>query len=321
MKKSLIDVPVALIFFNRPEPLEKVFEQIKLAKPSKLYLIQDGARKSNSKDEINMEKCRNIVSDIDWECEVYRNYAKENLSTGMRIYSGISWAFENEDRLVILEDDCVPSQSFFIFCEELLEKYKNDERINMISGMNHLGAHECDTSYFFSERGAIWGWATWKRVWELVDYEMSFVEDENIATLLNKTIVPKYIAKTLKKRGKSTLEKLQRGEKLTAWSYQFRMVRHLYNQLVIVPQMNMISNIGLTNDSVHASNSLRKMSKGIQRVFYMRANEIDFPLIHPKYFIADRWYDKQVDNILGEKPYIKTFRKIEGILRKLFFRE
>lgn len=311
-KKCNIDVPVALFFFTRPEPLEKVFEQIRIARPSKLFLIQDGPRKNNLSDIQKVQECRNVVSDVDWECEIYTNYSDVNLGTGMRIFSGISWAFEHVDRLIILEDDCVPSNSFFGFCEDLLERYLNDERINMISGMNHLGTHNCGNSYFYSKLGSIWGWATWKRVWDMVEYNMEFLDDETSMKLFKKACYPLTTAKSLISRGMDRKNSLKNGEKLTAWSYQFRMVRHLYSQLVIVPSKNLISNIGITGDSVHAKESINKMPKGIRRVFFMGTYELEFPLKNPKYMIEDVYYDNKVRRIMGsDSMLIKIYRKME----------
>ena len=120
---------VTLIFFNRPNTLEKVFEKVKQAKPPKLFLIQDGAREGNSEDLHRIKKCRSIVENIDWECEVYKNYSDTNLGCGVRPQSGITWVLSQVESTIILEDDCVPDMTFFPYCDEMLEKYKDDERI------------------------------------------------------------------------------------------------------------------------------------------------------------------------------------------------
>ena len=151
MYKSNIDVPVLLIFFNRPETFSKVFEQVKKARPSKLFLYQDGARLNRPADKENVAKCRAIAEEIDWECDVHRLYQEENKGCDPSEFIAIKWAFSMVDACIVLEDDDVPSQSFFPFCKELLEKYKNDERINMICGMNINGITENVTSdYLFS---------------------------------------------------------------------------------------------------------------------------------------------------------------------------
>jgi hypothetical protein len=132
------NIGVALIFFNRPLPLRTVFDELKKSKPKILFLIQDGARENNLLDIENISKCRKIVEEVDWEFEVYKNYSEMNLSCDNRIFTGLTWAFTFVDKLVVLEDDCVPSLSFLPFCEELLILYENDKRIHMISGTNYI---------------------------------------------------------------------------------------------------------------------------------------------------------------------------------------
>ena len=122
---------VAIIFFNRPNTLKRVFEAVCKAKPKNLFLVQDGSR--GEEDEEKIKKCREIVEKIDWDCNVYKNYSDVNLGCGKRPQTGISWVFEHVERAIILEDDCVPQNSFFHFCDELLEKYADDKRVLMIS--------------------------------------------------------------------------------------------------------------------------------------------------------------------------------------------
>ena len=177
MKPYLIDVPVAMLFFNRPDTLEKVFAAVKEARPRQLFLIQDGAR-AGKNDEKKIIKCREIVSDIDWDCEVIQDFSDVNLGCGKRMYTGVTNAFKHVDRLIIIEDDIVVSPDFFTFCAELLEKYKDDTRIHRISGMCHMGEYtKSPYSYAFSNISSCWGWATWKRSWDDMDYEMSFLDD------------------------------------------------------------------------------------------------------------------------------------------------
>ena len=120
----MCETAVLLIFFNRPDCLAETFEQIRKAQPKKLYLAQDGPRANNDADAAGIASCRKIVGNIDWECEVHYNYSTENFGCGLGPYKAIEWAFQGEERLIVLEDDCVASQSFFRFCDEMLEKYK-----------------------------------------------------------------------------------------------------------------------------------------------------------------------------------------------------
>ena len=313
-----IDVPVALIFFNRPEPLKQVFDAIRKAKPTKLFLIQDGARESRPNDEINIEKCKDIVANIDWECEVHRNYSEVNLGCGMRIYSGISWCFEHVDRLCIIEDDCKPTLDYFIFCAELLEMYKDDQRVDMISGMNNLETYDITPySYIFARTGSIWGWATWKRVWDTIDYDLSFMEETDAIRLIQNLIQPRRLANDLIKIGWKKYESLKSGDKLTSWSCERGINAYLHHGLTIVPHKNLITNIGLTEDSVHAVNSIKKIPKAIQKLFFMETFNLDFPLKHPKYIIQDVDFDRKINKMMNPNIFVKSLRRIESYLRRI----
>ena len=315
------NVPILMIFFNRSEPLKLVFEAVRNAKPSKLFLAQDGARKGHMDDIKNVELCRKVVENIDWDCEVYTNYAENNLGCGARMSSAISWAFESVDRLMILEDDCVPSNDFFPFCEELLEKYKDDERISMISAMNHLGkyANYNGDSYIFCNSGAIWGWATWKREWQYYDFNMKFINELNAFEKIRNSNYPRYYKRDLLKQGKNRKKVFERGERLSSWTFQYNMIRILQNQLTIVPSVNMSSNVGLTCEATHASSNLKMIPKGLQKIFFMQTYEINFPLKHPQCVYCDNVFDRKVWTLMGMPLYISMYRKCGSICRRILF--
>jgi len=323
MEQAKVNVPVAMIFFNRPEPLKKCFEAVRAAKPSRLFLIQDGARIGNATDAENIQLCRQIVENVDWDCEVRKIYSNENLGCGKRIYTGLKEAFQEVDRLIILEDDIVASEDFFHYCAELLEYYKDDERIIDIAGMNHCGENKrCPYSYFFSEIGSCWGWATWKRCWDKMEYEFSFLNDKYaVECFLTSGYRKKKLRKHMIKESGRRKAILDQGGRLSAWTYQFMMEGYLQSTLSIVPQKNLISNIGLTKDSGHASSSIKKIPKGLQRVFFAKTYPIERPLVHPKYVIEDTIYAKNVLKILGIGTFRSACRKIEGIFRRIIFAE
>ena len=311
-EKWKTDVPVFMIFFNRPDTLAEVFEAVKQAKPSKLFLACDGSRKGNKNDEEAVRLCKEVVSDITWECEVYQNYSEENLGCGMRMYSGIKWAFETVDRLIILEDDCVPAQDFFPFCKELLEYYKDDVRIHSINAMNHLGVYE-DTPYsYFFGRSCCWGWATWKRTWDNVDFQMSFLDDP-YALKCVESKYPYYDFAT--SRGAERKKLLEEGQRLTAWTYQSAMACALHEQVCIVPKYNLISNIGLSENGVHTTNNIKKLPKKSQQYYFAKTYDIEFPLRHPKYVVEDRHYY----NAVTKKFKMGLFDYIEMFARQLIF--
>ena len=186
MQIAKYDVAVLLIFFNRPETFRQVFDAVKKARPSKLYLYQDGAR--NEADNEKVMACRKIAEEINWECTVSKWYREKNIGCDPSGYQAQRWLFQNEEQGIVLEDDVVPNQSFFPFCLELLKKYKYDERINMICGMNNLDIiEEVPESYFFSEYGSIWGWASWRRVVQTWDETYSWMGNKNTIADLKRT--------------------------------------------------------------------------------------------------------------------------------------
>lgn len=320
MDKYLIDIPVAIIFFNRPDTLKKVFEAVRNARPSKLFLIQDGAREGRAEDAIKIAECRSVVADVDWECEVVRDYSDVNLGCGKRIYSGITNAFNTVDRIIIIEDDIVVTPDFFSFCTELLEKYKDDQRIHRISGMCHMGQYsKSPYSYGFTNISSCWGWATWKRAWDDMDYEMSFLDDEYTMNCFKNNYRYKKDAKELLKTGYERREILRSGKRLSAWTYQFSMGGRLNNRLDITPCKNLITCIGLTDDSGHASNSIKKIPKGLQQAFFGKTYSMDFPIKHPKYIMEDVEMENEIRKIMGWTPFLKVTRKLEVIIRQLIY--
>lgn len=314
------DVPVALIFFNRPDTLKSVFEAIRKRQPKQLFLIQDGARQGVAGEKEKVMECRKVVENIDWECNVVRDYSEENLGCGMRIYTGISNAFEAVDRLIIIEDDIVVSDDFFVFCRELLEKYKDDDRIQRISGMCHMGRYDDSPySYGFTNISACWGWATWKRVWKEMDYNMSFLSDDYTMRCFRRNYRYKKDAREWTKTGKQRKAILDNGGKLSAWTYQFEMGGKINNRLDITPCVNLISCIGLTADSVHASNKIKKIPKGLQQAFFGKTYPLELPIKHPKYIMEDVDMENKMRKVLGWTPWLKFTRKIEGIVRQIIF--
>jgi hypothetical protein len=312
MNPYSIDVPVLLIFFCREEQFSKVFEQVKIASPSKLFLYQDGPREGTN-DMDGIKKCRRIAEDIDWNCEVYKFYQEKNVGCDPSEFIAQKWAFSIVDRCIVLEDDDVPSQSFFPFCKELLERFKDDERINMICGLNHIGISEdCPYDYFFSSIGCIWGWASWRRVIDTWEENYDYLEDKYALNLLKN-------AKPL--HGYNTLMKRFTQHKKTGKAYYESLDRaslHLNNRLNIVPKKNLISNIGISENSTHSVNSIDKFPRGLRRVFYMKTYNIEFPLSHPKYVIDDVAYNKKILRILAvNHPFVGHYRNVENRINRI----
>ena len=174
MNSFKLEKPLLFMVFNRPEKTKIVWEEIKKVKPKKLYISCDGPRQTHPDDEAKVNKVKEIVSEINWQCDVKRLFHKDNLGVSMAGNEAFGWVFSQEEDMIQLEDDCVPTKSFFWFCQEMLEKYKNNEKICYVTTNNHSGVKSGrNATYFFSRYGGSWGWATWKRVWDQWDYLMS----------------------------------------------------------------------------------------------------------------------------------------------------
>ncbi|HYD63870.1 hypothetical protein [Azospirillum sp.] len=172
MAEYVCNVPVAVIIFRRPEQTARVMDAVRAVRPRQLFIVADGPRADRPGEAEACEEARRIATLVDWDCECKTNFAPANMGLRRRMSSGISWVYENVDRAILLEDDCLPHPTFFRYCEELLERYLHDERVMMISGDNAHGYTD-SYSYYFNRYALIWGWATWRRAWAHFDLEMS----------------------------------------------------------------------------------------------------------------------------------------------------
>lgn len=303
---------VTLIFFNRPNTLKQVFEKVKQAKPPKLFLIQDGAREGNSEDYDKILKCRTIVENVDWDCEVYKNYSDVNLGCGVRPQSGITWVLSQVESTIILEDDCVPDMSFFPYCDEMLEKYKDDDRISYISGLNNFEYWDFGgSSYGFTKGGAIWGWATWRRAWSLYDYAVNGIQNSYIEKNIDYALYGNSKRIDLwKKTNKMVVE----GEKISYWDVQWGFVKYSQNQLVVVPKYNLICNIGVGADSTHAMRA-----SNIHKRFFdynnMPVKSLEFPLVHPNHMLCDTEYDLMILKCNKKAKWVRLITMFKNCLR------
>lgn len=311
--ESKIDIAVLILFFNRPKMLEKVFEQVRIARPSRLYLFQDGAREGRPDDIENVAKCREVVSNIDWECEVHTNYQEKNLGCDPSEYVSQKWMFETEKMGIVLEDDDVPSQSFFPFCKELLEKYKDDERINMICGMNNLETYDSPYDYVFTSTETITGWASWKRVIDGWVDHVDFVNNEYYVQKYKDFYKGQFdTQKMLDKYNEQNVEGVAYYESILSANCK------LNSRLNIVPCKNLISNIGNEGESTHGGASLECLPKGIRRIFNMKTYEYEFPLKHQQYVIEDVDFRKKLYRVMGVgHPFVRLYRRFESLFLRL----
>jgi hypothetical protein len=166
--------PILLLLFNRPKETSILIERLRILKPNRIYINQDGPRKKFPKDNFLCNEVRNEIKKIDWQCEIKTKFSNFNLGCRRSVSSAINWLFQTEKNGIILEDDCIPSKTFFSFCDQMLEKYKESDDVYSISGSNFQKKIIGDGDYYFSKYAHCWGWATWKRAWNIYDDQMNF---------------------------------------------------------------------------------------------------------------------------------------------------
>jgi hypothetical protein len=266
---TTLATPVALFIFNRPDQTAKVFERIALAQPPTLLVIADGPR--NEAERSRCDAARAVLSAVDWRCDVRTNSADQNLGCRQRMSSGIDWVFEQVERAILLEDDCVPDLSFFRFCGELLQRYADEPRVLSISGDNfQFGQSRTQYSYYFSRLTHVWGWATWRRAWRQYDVTMSRWPAVRDTRFLDNLLG----AEPAVLDGiRHAIDRVYRGE-VDTWDTQWMLSNWLADGLTILPDVNLMTNIGFGDDATHTRSSRSEMAN-------LPAGEMRFPLRHP----------------------------------------
>lgn len=286
--------PVVFLIYRRPDLTDRVFNVIKQAKPKQLFVIADGPK--DDSEGIFCQQAREVTERIDWDCEVKRNYSDVNLGCRNRVSSGLDWVFRQVEETIVLEDDCLPHPTFFQYCEDLLERYRSDNRIMLISGTNSQGTWKTKhNDYFFSNLGGIWGWASWRRSWQLYDIDMadiySFIEQKGFENLLGE--------KLGKFRMNQFLSLIQ--SKVDTWDFQWGYARHKNSGLSCVPSKNLIKNIGYRADATHTKEYRSELE----------IYSANIPLRQNNFLVPDREYDlKFFENIDSNKGYKNIFRNI-----------
>lgn len=292
---------VLFLIFNRLDTTKQVFEAIRLARPPRLYIAADGPRDSRLGEDNKVKSVQDYVMEhIDWGCEVKTLFRDKNLGCKYAVSSAIDWFFENEEMGIILEDDCLPHPSFFRFCEELLELYHNDERFGIISGDNfQFGKRRTNDSYYFSRYAHIWGWASWRRTWEKYDVAMKqwpYVKRNDLLSdiLRHKKLVRYWV---------NIFDDVF-NNKIDSWAYQLNFACLINSMFNIMPNNNLISNIGFGDNALHTI-KFNKFSA-------MPVSGMRFPLLHPNVIIRDVLADGTTERDQFTKPFIisKIARKI-----------
>lgn len=271
---------VLFIIFNRPDTTIKVFERIRAARPARLYIAADGPRAGRPDEEQLCRQAREIANQVDWDCELKTLFRKTNMGCKEAVSSAISWFFENEEEGIILEDDCLPAGSFFSFCDAMLNRYRHDTRVRHITGGNfQLGAKRGDASYYFSKISHVWGWAGWRSVWRDYDKDLKqYTEKEARLALLN-VFDDEWIADSWYR----IFNELKAGN-IDTWDYQLSLTNFFNNALCVIPNVNLISNIGFGQNATHTKQAVDKYAA-------LPLEEIG-EITHPSCFLANRQADQ-----------------------------
>lgn len=277
-----LNTPIVLICFNRPAVTKKIFQQIKKQKPSKLFIIMDGPRLGNNIDLKNCKKVKKIISQIDWKCKVFRNFSNDNLGLKKRVISGLDWVFKKVDRAIILEDDCYPNDSFFFFCETMLNFYKKNKNIGIITGNNFQNKPVDDNSYYFSKYSHIWGWATWRRTWKLYNDN-----DQKITNFIKSSKFKKICEISDEQKYWFDMHNQIKSGVLKSWAYYFLLNMWKNNYLTVTPNLNLIKNLDI--NSVSSSNP---SDSGLK--IELTKTVLKFPLTHPKTIKVNKKADNKV---------------------------
>jgi len=298
---------VAIFIFLRLDSILELLNRLRVVKPPRLYIIGEGYRLGKPGEEERVAEIREIVEkSIDWDCQVFTNYVPTDIGAGMRISSGITWVFEHEEQAIFLEDDTIPSISFFRYCDELLEYYKNNIEVMAISGNNVVSNYSIKDSYTFSSIPFIWGWASWRRAWTDYDYKIQTWPKVKKAGMLKKRFSNPMFYEV-----RENEFNLAYGGIDFTWDYQFAYLLLIKNGMCVIPQVNMIQNVGVGIDATN--------TKEVYEIEHEQAEEIIFPLIHPKSIEIDHGYDNYYfENFLFNLYYSSSFVRFKYRLKKIF---
>lgn len=267
--------PILVLAFNRPGTTKILFDNIQEIKPSKIYFACDGPRRSKGEEELQkVNEVRALKDTIDWECEVKTLFRTKNLGCGMGVSEAISWFFDEEEMGIILEDDCIPDQSFYAYCNELLEYYKEDSRVTHINGNNFncTSFIQSDYDYHFGYYPQVWGWASWRRAWKEYRYFLDgdiIPSDPKAYSHLNWNANELYVQTRRWKRA---------GKEIDTWDYQWHAINQIQGNLAIIPKKNLITNIGDMGTHIGGKEDER---------INLPTSKIDSPLHKPPYFLID----------------------------------
>lgn len=248
----MYQTPILFIIFNRPDTTQQVFNAIKNIQPKYLYVAADGARKNKPDDIEKCKQAREIIQQVDWDCEVKTLFRNENRGCGRGPAEAITWFFENVEEGIILEDDCLPGNDFFRFSETMLNKYRDNEKVMLIGGTNFLNTWKSEKqSYHFSSFIHTWGWATWRQAWNKYNFELKGWGTKESVYLLKHNVKTTRMFKRFKYIFDYTKKNIA---SVTWWDFQWCYCVLINGGLCVVPSVNLITNLGVGTDSTHTTN-------------------------------------------------------------------
>jgi hypothetical protein len=297
-----LKTPVAFLVFNRPETTARVFAEIARAKPPILLVVADGPHTDVPGETERCAAARAIVEDgVNWSCDVRTSYAESNLGCRRRISSGLDWVFDAIEEAIVLEDDCLPHPTFFRFCEELLERYRHDQRIMSIAGINlQFGRKRTDYSYYFSRYFHCWGWASWRRAWRRFDVNMALWSEIDDGKWLHDLLRDPSAA-----RYWTGIFQAAAAGQIDTWDYPFLFAHWVQGALSIIPAVNLVSNIGFRADATH--------TQGPSRLADVPHGTMDFPLRHPPSMIRDSQADAYTSELFFSSPGLR--RRVQAWMK------
>jgi hypothetical protein len=298
----MFNTPIVLICFNRPLETEKVFSKIKSIKPKKLFLIMDGPKKNCNDDAINCIQVKNIITKIAWNCKVYKNFSKKNLGLKKRIVTGLNWVFNRTNSAIILEDDCLPSNDFFNYCEKLLIYYKKNNLVKFITGNNFQRSKlNIKADYYFSKYSHIWGWATWKNTWKLY-CDNNKIWDKYLDSKDFRKICPNY----LERRYWKSMFNEVKNDHLKSWSIYLLFSIWRSGGLTATPNINLVKNLGFNKRATNTKTGKIEYNKKIQNI----GKDLKHPKEISHNFSADNYVFENVYNQSLKKKITNYFNKI-----------
>lgn len=302
----MLDTPVVFIIFNRSDLAERVFQTIRHAQPKKLLVIADGPRSDRPGEAEKCAAARAVIDQVDWECEVLTNYSDINLGCKRRVSSGIDWVFSQVEEAIILEDDCLPHASFFNYCETLLDYYRHDERIMVVSGNNfQRGQQRTHYSYYFSKYNHCWGWATWRRAWKYWRFDPKEWIEFRDGGLINSVCDDPYEAKYWT----DIFDRLFLKKTPDSWDYAWTFACWSQGGLSVLPNVNLVSNIGFGPEATHT----------LEKGFYadLPVSNLD-KITHPP-FVIQHWQADQhtFETVFNGKVLKKSDKLINKVKAKI----